>query len=413
MNIRSVTAFADVSYPLESGAIAAAGEALRAAREALTEAGYTVQTIRLATQPFPTILNEAGPGRAVDFAKDLEAVSFVHEIDYVGLGPARPGDAAAFIEALPDVLANTENIFAGIAIASRESGVSLPCIRRAADIIRRVSLLEENGFANLRLAALANVPPWSPFLPAAYHGGGSPRLALATESADLAVHAITGAKSLEEARTLLIRSIETEAERLEEAIQPIAGRFEMRFQGIDFSLATFPEETRSIGAALERLGLSRLGEHGSLMAAAFLTDALDRARFSRTGFCGLMLPVLEDAVLAQRAAEGVLTTRDLLILSAVCGTGLDTIPLPGDVGQDALTAILLDVAALSLRLDKPLTARLMPIPGKQAGDETTFDFGYFTNSRVLAAPDQPLSGLLSGDEQVQIGPRVTQAEKKD
>ena len=72
-----------------------------------------------------------------------------------------------------------------------------------------------------------------------------------------------------------------------------------------------------------------------------------------------MLPVLEDSVLALRAAEGQLTVSDLLSYSAVCGVGLDTVPLPGDTSEDTLTGILLDVAALATRLNKPLTARLI------------------------------------------------------
>jgi len=105
-----------------------------------------------------------------------------------------------------------------------------------------------------------------------------------------------------------------------------------------------------------------------------------------------MLPVLEDAVLAARAGE-TYTVHDLLLYSTVCGTGLDTIPLPGDISERALTGLLLDVAALAVRLDKPLTARLMPIPGKKAGDMTNFDFEYFANGRVLAVHD-PGDGTL-------------------
>jgi uncharacterized protein (UPF0210 family) len=111
-----------------------------------------------------------------------------------------------------------------------------------------------------------------------------------------------------------------------------------------------------------------------------------------------MLPVLEDAVLAKRAADGSLTVTDLLLYSAVCGTGLDTIPLPGDVSEEQLAAVLLDLAALAQRLGKPLTARLMPVPGKQAGDPTGFDFAFFANSRVMPIRAQPLKGLFSGDE---------------
>jgi hypothetical protein len=96
----------------------------------------------------------------------------------------------------------------------------------------------------------------------------------------------------------------------------------------------------------------------------------------------------------------LLTVTVLLLYSAVCGTGLDTVPLPGDVSADQLAALLLDLAALSCRLEKPLTARLMPIPGKQAGDPTGFDFAFFANSRVLALRAMPLSGLLVGDEAI-------------
>jgi hypothetical protein len=117
-----------------------------------------------------------------------------------------------------------------------------------------------------------------------------------------------------------------------------------------------------------------------------------------------MLPVLEDSILAQRAAEGHLKIADLLTFSAVCGTGLDTVPLPGDVSSDALASVLIDTAALALRLDKPLTARLMPLPGKQAGDKTGFDFEYFANSRVMQPPHGPLSKLLAGDEVIKINP---------
>ncbi len=148
-----------------------------------------------------------------------------------------------------------------------------------------------------------------------------------------------------------------------------------------------------------------MGLSGSLAAAAFLTDTLDRASFTRTGFNGLMLPLLEDSTLAQRGAEGVLSVTDLLLYSTVCGTGLDTLPLPGDTSVEQLEAILLDIAALALRLNKPLTARLMPIPGKKAGEPTGFNFEYFANSKILEVPAKPLSGLLAGDEAITILPR--------
>ena len=118
----------------------------------------------------------------------------------------------------------------------------------------------------------------------------------------------------------------------------------------------------------------------------------------------MFLPLLEDERLAQRAGEGMVGLNDLLLYSAVCGTGLDTIPLAGEISSDELAAILLDVAALALRLDKPLTARLMPVPGKKAGDAISFDFPYFADGRVLFHKAHALGNLLGEEEKFDLRP---------
>lgn len=398
MNIRSVTAFVDASHPVKTADYASIGDALHMVRDALTEAGFTVQTTRLATQPFSVIGEELGPADASGLAKDLEAVAFVQEIDYVSIGPVQLSDPPTYVDVLADVLGNTDNVFASIEIANHTEGISIPRARRTAALIKRVAGLTDDGFKNLNLTAAANVRPWSPFFPAGFHGGGTPCIAIATESADLAVTAVSSATTLAEARSLLVSMIEEQAGQIGLTVEKALRGANISYRGIDFSLAPFPEETRSIGGALEKLGLSGFGDPGSLIASAFMTDAIERAEFPHTGFCGLMLPVLEDAVLAERVIEGRLNLTDLLLYSAVCGTGLDTIPVPGDVSDEALMSILLDVAALALRLNKPLTARLMPVPGKQAGDPTEFEFDYFANSVVMPIPSTPLTGLLAGEE---------------
>jgi uncharacterized protein (UPF0210 family) len=259
-------------------------------------------------------------------------------------------------------------------------------------------LLEPNGFANLNFASMANVHPGTPFFPAAYHDGNELAFALGMEAADAAITAFSNAGSVEEGRNTLITCLEENAQKLGKVADMLKYKHMIRFGGMDFSMAPFPEETRSLGAAFERMGVPRVGLHGSLAAAAILTESIERARFPHAGFCGLMMPVLEDDVLARRAAEGTLTVKDLLLYSAVCGTGLDTIPLAGNVTSGQIAALLLDISALALRLDKPLTARLMPIPGKQVGDRTSFDFGYFVNSRVLPLIALPLTQSLAGNE---------------
>jgi uncharacterized protein len=307
--------------------------------------------------------------------------------------------------AIPEILATTQEIFCAGAMTTLAHEVSLEGIRACAEVILRNASLSPDGFANLRFAALANVPAGSPFFPAAYHSGTQPAFAIATEAADLAVEAFTSATDLASARHGLISAVESQANRITEIAEKMSEQFGIQFGGIDFSLAPFPQVEQSLGCAFERLGVPAVGLHGSLAAAAMIADALDRANFKRAGFSGLMLPVLEDAVLAQRVEEGLLDVTDLLLYSAVCGTGLDTIPLPGDVSQNQLYAVLLDLASLALRLDKPLTARLMPIPGKAAGEMTSFDFSYFANSRILNLKSHGVVGLMQGNEKIALFPR--------
>jgi uncharacterized protein (UPF0210 family) len=278
-------------------------------------------------------------------------------------------------------------------------------VRSCAEVIARCAPITPEGFANLRFAALANVRPGSPFFPAAYHDQDDPAFSIATEAADLAVKAFSSARTVTDGQWAMVSEVEKRARELARVGDALGRRFSIAFGGIDFSLAPFPSEGASIGAALERMGVPKAGLHGSLAGAAILTEIVERAHFPKTGFSGLMLPVMEDPVLARRAAEGTLTIKDLLLYSAVCGTGLDTVPLPGDTSAKQIAALLLDISALALRLNKPLTARLMPIPGKKAGDPTNFNFDYFSNSRVMALEAEALKPPLSETSQFTLASR--------
>ena len=400
MKIRSITYFCNPKYPLEESILRKAGRFLSEAKSAYEAAGYEVQTVRLATVPFPRLLGEANLNRLPELTSQMDRIARQLGIGYFSLGPALPEVPRSY-EIIPDAIFMSKNAFFGGVMADTTKEISLAAIQACAEIIVKCSTIEPNGFANLQFAALANVKPGAPFLPAAYHEGDTPAFAIATESADLAVQAFEHAKSLEEGRGHLVLEIEKHGKRLAQ----IAKSLECKFGGIDFSLAPFPDDAHSLGNAVEKIGVPRIGQHGSLAAAAILTEAIDRAYFPHTGFSGFMQPVLEDSVLAKRAAEGTLTIKDVLLYSAVCGTGLDTVPLPGDTTAGQLVPLLLDVCALALRLDKPLTARLMPVPGKQAGDETTFDFGFFVNSRVMALESAPLSAPFNTREVIQIKKR--------
>ncbi len=397
MKIRSITYFMNVGWPINEAKIATAELFLKQARAIFEEAGYEVQSTRLASSSFATTLGPDAISLIPRMAQKLSATIQAHGIDYAALGPAVREIPESY-EMIPDALAASKNIFFCGEMASAEKGISLPAIRSCAEVMVRNATVMPDGFANLRFAAIANVPPGGPFFPSAYHDSEQPTFALAMECADLAVEAFENAASIEEGRNALIAELENHGRKLAAAAEPLKYQFSIKFGGIDFSLAPFPKESQSLGAAMERIGVPKVGLHSSLTAAAILTESIDRADFPRAGFCGFMAPVLEDATFSKRAAEGALSVKDLLMYSAVCGTGLDTIPLPGDVTADQIAALLLDISTLALRLSKPLTARLMPIPGKKAGDATDFNFDYFANSKVMALEAQKLERLFGGTE---------------
>jgi uncharacterized protein (UPF0210 family) len=405
MKIRAVTYFTSLDAHDPEKQLARAGEFLQHAQDAFTQAGLEVQSRRAATQPLHNMAVE--PSQAAEFAAMVQQAATAQGIAYVSLGPVGADAPHGFVHALPDVFAATEGIFASLNIADKASGIDLAHLGRAAEVILRTSLAGAGqGFSNLYLCASANVPPGAPFFPAAYHDGGEDRFALALEAAGLAVSAFQFARDPRDARERLTDEIHAVVGQVLPVAEHLAIQYGVEFGGLDFSLAPSPGFATSLARAMESLGV-QMGGGGVLAAAALAMNAIEAADFPRAGFSGLMLPVFEDSVLGARVAEGALSLNDLLLYSAMCGTGLDCIPLPGDVEPGALVGILLDVATLALRLDKPLTARLMPMPGRAAGDPVAFpDFEFFAPSRVMRVPPGPNGpGALANGGRFAVLPR--------
>ena len=214
MKIRSITYFLDTTYPLDKQALQRASAFLAAARPAFESAGYTVQTARLATIPFPLMLPDFAPAALVQLAQELEHAAAALGFDYVSLGPALPTDIHTFA-AIPAALAATQNAFFSGLLTTPAREVHLPAVRAAAQVIHQAAPISADGFANLRFAALANVLPGSPFFPAAYHLQVSPSFAIATEAADLAVEAFSQSGTLSGARAALVAQMEQHGRALD------------------------------------------------------------------------------------------------------------------------------------------------------------------------------------------------------
>lgn len=389
MNIRSITTFIEADEALNTQSLERAAELNRAARRGANDAGFILQTMRLAAQPLDRVLREIP---APEFGRAYELVYRKLGFDFGALLLSAPevyADAA-------ELVTETQTLFVSLAIASRTRGIQFDAIRAAANAIYTLARSSDDGLYNFRFAAAANVPSGVPYFPTSYAGDDAPCFAFALEAADLAVDAFTGAPTLDDAQARLVEAVETHAARLEgwgSALEQTSG---VRYAGIDFSMAPYPTENKSLATALERLTGARFGTRGTLFAASFVTDTLRRAKFRRAGFSTLMLPLLEDWTMARRSHENLFSLDSLLLYSTVCGTGLDTIPLAGDASEHEIAALLLDLAALAVKLDKPLTARLVPVPHVRAGASTNFDFEFFANARTFgidADPEMKLFGM--------------------
>ena len=378
--IRTITAFLNLDRTQYKEQIADALQMLRRAKTIFESRGYEVQTIRIATQPFPEYTKGLTPQQTIAFFKDLDALAEKEKFA-PGIGPAmlNADDPESQADLLADILANTKHIRGSIVIAG-EDGVRWRAIGAAARAIKKLEDTTEHSQGNFNLGAIADVPPLSPFFTAAYVDGFGHQFAIGLESANVVAEAFRGTTDVDAARQKLTGMLSSEALEIERHANRIDQETGWAYVGIDLSPA--PLKDVSIGAAIENLIAQPFGSAGTLTAAATITAAVKAVSVKQTGYNGLMLPILEDSRLAERWSQGRVTLEGLLSYSAVCGTGLDTIPLPGDITIEQLDMILADVATLAVKWHKPLSARLLPVKGKIAGDTTEFNDPFLVNAVI-------------------------------
>ena len=387
--IRTITLGLADSHPLTSEVIQRASAMLKSASVRYAEAGYEVQTVRLSTRPVFDDLADWSSTALIDYVQELQHMLDDVDVGFCSLGTAhaaRPEFPLERIGLIADMLAPTSTLSATVQLATKNHGLCSKAAYAAARVMKRLANETAEGFGNFRFAILACVGPGSPFFPSAYHEGPA-NLSLGLQGASIIAEALL-AQNKNHATPIELKKItEMVRAKLIERASPIvalgqtlANDFGLVFGGIDLSPAPLGED--SIVSALELCGYGPIGSSGTVAVAAALTSALKDTELPTCGYCGLMLPVLEDAMLGQRWEQGLVTTHELLLYSAVCGTGLDTLPLPGDTDSTVIARLLCDVATLALRLNKPLSARLFPVPGKKVGQRTEFTSPYLTNTLV-------------------------------
>jgi uncharacterized protein (UPF0210 family) len=377
VKVRTITLFLDRG--LDAGAVRWAGQVLARGAKRLQEEGFEVQGRRIALAHWDRGLGRLSPPARAECFRALGGACREAGVDFCAVGLARLPE---HIEHLGELLAGDALFNGGADAAAHPDGaLDLPAARAAARTVKALAAARPGGECTFQFACGFRIRPHTPFFPVAYHNG-TEGLALAFENSDLVGKAFTGAPSLQEARARLHRELTAALGSAADAATRFAADEDLKFLGADTSIAPSLEPCDSLAHAFSALGV-RFGDRGTLAICAAITEVLNAVPLTRCGYCGLMLSVMEDHGLAQGAARGEFGLDTLMVGSSVCGVGVDTVPVPGDVAEARLEALLHDVGALATRLAKPLSVRVLPAPGKGPGEMTKFVSEYLCNTRVF------------------------------
>ncbi len=381
--------------------------------------GIPVINKRIAVSPVAVAGAPFSSEQMVAIAMTLDEAAREVNVDFVGGFTAlvekgfANGDIA-LIEAIPEALSGTERVCASVNVASTRAGINMDAVYLMGKIIKASAekTADSDGLACAKLCVFANIPEDIPFMAGAYLGIGEPDAVInvGVSGPGVVKKAIDRAREANPSLTLgdiseIIKQTAFKVTRVGELIgREVAGRLNVPFGVADLSLAPTPNVGDSVGEIFESLGLSGIGSPGSTAVLAMLNDAVKKGgAFASSyvgGLSGAFIPVSEDLNIAQAARNGLLCLEKLEAMTSVCSVGLDMVALPGDTSAETIAAIIADEMAIGVINKKTTAARLIPVPGKKAGEEACFG-GLLGESTIL-----PVSDKGNSKNFIQIGGRI-------
>ena len=335
--VRAITAFISLSAANYKEQLANTARALNVAKGMYEQSGWVVETMRITTQPFPEYVRGVPRAKALELLMELDNLAAGNYEFNIGPAMMKDSDDPAMMDLAAEFLARAK-VTNSSAIIAGEDGIHWGVIQRAAHLVKYVSNNSPHGQGNFKFGATAMVAPYGPFYPASYHTGGGGKFAVGLESANVALRVLSETKGgPQQAAEKLSSELTRYAREAEGIAQDFAKQSGWEYMGLDPTPA--PDGDVSIGAAMETYTGNPVGGSGTLSAAFLITTAVRAVQVKQVGYAGLMLPVLEDETLAKRWSEGRLSIDSLLSYSSVCATGLDTVPLPGDVTEEQIARI--------------------------------------------------------------------------
>ena len=380
------------------------------------EAEYGIPIInkRISVTPIAIAAESCKTDSFVPVAEAMDAAAKAVGVNFIGGFSAlvekgfTKGDSV-LLESIPEALAITERVCSSVNLASTKAGINMNCVRQMGEVIKRTAALtaERDALGCAKLVVFTNVPEDNPFMAGAFHGIGEPEKVINVGVSGPGVVK----QALEEVRGqdfgAVAETIKRTAFKITRVGQLVAKeasrRLNVPFGIVDLSLAPTPAIGDSVAYILEEMGLESCGAPGTTAALALLNDAVKKGGLMASsyvgGLSGAFIPVSEDAGMIAAVERGSLSIEKLEAMTCVCSVGLDMIAVPGETSAATISAIIADEAAIGMINNKTTAVRIIPVPGKRAGERVEFG-GLLGHSPIL-----PVSAFRS-DEFIARGGRI-------
>jgi uncharacterized protein len=397
--IRSLTIGLPVGDQSESKIESAASRLIEVSKKAFKENELAARTVRYSLPPFG--LDGESEGFIISILNWVDRLAdetgvrwFCLPLDFVG-----DGSRSERLSVSLNAITRFRKMFLNLMVADK-SNLSIGAIGDAAKLISQISQKSNSGFDNFRVGASCGCPPNAPFFPFSHHKGKSVAFSFALELTDMAnnlLNRLGKNVKVDCFRDHLVEEMSVSLRKIHELGEQIESESSCQYKGLDASFAPFPNGETSVARIVEGLLGAPIGSHGSVFVTGLLTDAIRAALVQSAvpsvGFNGVMFSLLEDDALASANSRRCLSLDGLMALSSMCGCGIDMVPVPGASFPEEIAALIMDIAAMSLSLKKPLGVRVLPIPGGMANEHTEFNFDFLCDSRIVGLSSNERSML--------------------
>ena len=364
-----------------------AKDLVRVGREIEEQYGIPIVNKRVSVTPIALIAGGTGARDYVPVARAMDRAAKTLGIDFIGGFSALVQKGATqsdetLMRSIPEALSVTDFVCSSVNIGTTRSGINMDAVRQMGEIIKAAAELtaDRDGIGAAKLVAFCNAVEDNPFMAGAFHGPGEPDCVINVGVSGPGVVKCALARVQGQPFDEVAETIKRTAFRITRMGQLVAREASKRlgvpFGIVDLSLAPTPAIGDSVAHILTEMGLEYAGAPGTTAALALLNDAVKKGGVMASGhvggLSGAFIPVSEDAGMIEAAEVGALTLEKLEAMTCVCSVGLDMIAIPGDTPASSIAGILADEAAIGMVNNKTTAVRIIPAPGKQAGDSVEF-----------------------------------------